>query len=75
MDRLPNPKGTDIKLTFPDPATKLSEDKDYLETDRKKNLLRWDVSVPPGATGTKAHAVEYKFRLEFDRQMTLSEGR
>lgn len=75
MDRLPNPKGTDIKLTIDDARMNLSDDKDYLDTDRKKNLLRWDVSVPPGATGTKAHAVEYKFKLEFDRQMTLSEGK
>ncbi len=75
MDRLPNPAGTEIKLTLIEPATRLSEDKDYLETGRKKNLLRWDVTAPAGATGTKAFAVEYKFRLEFDRQMTLSENR
>ncbi|MGQ0628391.1 MAG: mucoidy inhibitor MuiA family protein [Phycisphaerales bacterium] len=73
IDRLPMPKGNDIKLTLVSQSLGLSDDKDYLDTDRKKNLLRWDVSVPPGATGTKAQVIEYKFRLEFDRQMTLSE--
>lgn len=75
MDRLPSPKGTEIKLSLTDPKPALSEDKDYLETERKKNLLRWDVTVPAGATGLNAFAVEYKFRLEFDKQMTLTEGK
>ncbi len=75
MDRLPSPKGTDIKLSLTDPKPALSDDKDYLETARKKNILRWDVTVPAGATGLGAFVVEYKFRLEFDKQMTLTEGK
>ncbi|MBS0195348.1 MAG: mucoidy inhibitor MuiA family protein [Planctomycetes bacterium] len=74
QDRLPSPKGTDIRLTMVSETPSLSDDKDYLDTDRKKNLLRWDITVPPGATGTKAYAAEYKFRIEFDKQMMLSEG-
>jgi len=62
-------------LTMQDVKPPLSEDGEYLETDRKQNLLRWDVTVPPGARGTQAHAVEYRFKLEFDKQMMLSEGR
>jgi hypothetical protein len=31
--------------------------------------------VPAGATGTKALQIEYKFRLEFDKQMMVTEGR
>ena len=53
----------------------LSEDKDYVETDKKKNILRWDVVVPAGATGLNAFSVEYKFKLEFDKQMMLAEGK
>jgi hypothetical protein len=75
LDRLPSPKGLDIKLTPVEPKPGLSEDKEYRDTDYKKNILRWDVTVPPGATGTKAFAVEYKFKLEYDKQMTLTEGK
>lgn len=73
MDRVPSSRGTDIKLTMVDQKPPLSDDKDYLETDRKKNLLRWDVTAPASKTGTDAHAVEYKFKLAFDRNMTLTE--
>jgi hypothetical protein len=75
MDRLPSPKGTEIKLSLTDPKPALSDDKDYQETERKKNILRWDVTVPAGATGLNAFSVEYKFKLEFDKQMTLTEGK
>jgi hypothetical protein len=75
LDRLPSPKGTEIKLSTPETKTPLSEDKEYRETDYKKNILRWDVTVPAGATGTNALVVEYKFRLEYDKQMTLTEGK
>jgi hypothetical protein len=74
VDRLPVPRGPEIKLTLLNQSTGLSEDADYLETDRKKNLLRWDLPVPAGATGSKAVTVEYKFRVEFDKQMSLTEG-
>ena len=73
LDRLPSPKGTEIKLTLLEQKPSLSDDKEYQDTERKKNLLRWDVVVPPGATGTNAFAVEYKVRLEYDKQMTLTE--
>ncbi len=73
LDRLPSPKGTEITVKLLSQSPELSDDKDYLETGRKKNLLRWDIMVPPGATGTKAFAVEYKFSVVFDKQMTLTE--
>lgn len=75
LDRVPSPKAGEIKLTMQEVKPALSEDSEYLETDRKQNLLRWDVTVQPGARGTQAHAVEYRFKLEFDKQMMLSEGR
>lgn len=75
LDRVPNPKDPGIKLTLISQTPSLSDDKDYVETERKQNLLRWDVTVPAGATGTKALQVEYKFRLEFDKQMMVTEGR
>lgn len=75
LDRLPSPKGSEIKVTLVSQSPELSTDNAYLETDRKHNILRWDLPVPSGKTGTNAEAVEYKFRLEFDRQMTLTEGK
>ena len=54
LDRLPSPKGSEIKLTMLNQQPPLSEDKDYLETDRKKNLLRWDIVAAPAQQGPGA---------------------
>jgi hypothetical protein len=75
LDRLPGPKDADIKLTPVEFKPEVSEDKEYRETDYKKNILRWDLPVPAGATGMKGMGVEYRFRLEYDKQKVLTEGR
>jgi hypothetical protein len=44
------------------------------QADRKTGVLRWDVTVPAGASGASAAGIEYKVRLEFDKQMTITES-
>jgi hypothetical protein len=70
-DRLPEPRGSEIKVTLLDTAIALSDDPVYRSTQYKKNILRWDVEVPAQASGTEAKMVEYKFELEYDKQMTI----
>ena len=57
-----------IQKTTPE----LSKDALYLREQRPNNLLRWDVSVDPGMNGEKAMSITYDFKLELDRQMTIS---
>src|SRR5205814_9431942 len=45
----------------------------YLRGPRTQNLLRWDVLVEPNAIGEKALPIQYEFKLELDRQMTISD--
>jgi cell division ATPase FtsA len=49
----------------------VSKDDSYTEAERKQGILRWDVQVAAGANGTKATAVEHKYRIEHDRQLTI----
>ena len=76
MDRLPTAKDTvkdsDIRVTLDTAAAEVSKDPDYLRTDRKKGLLRWDVKVPGQAVGEKAFGLEYKFKVEYDKAMSIS---
>jgi len=76
MDRLPaakdNLKETDLRVTFDSPGLELSKDAEYLRSERKKGILRWDVKVPGQATGEKAFSLEYKFTVEYDKQMSLT---
>ncbi|MFH0980040.1 MAG: mucoidy inhibitor MuiA family protein [Planctomycetota bacterium] len=72
LDRLPQAEKADIKLTLTETGGKLSTDASYEHTDRKKGLLRWEVEVPAHALGPQAQAVEYQFRVEYDKEMTIA---
>ncbi len=76
MDRLPTTKDTvkesEIRVTLDSTTVEVSKDPDYLRTERKKGLLRWDVKVPAQAIGDKAYGLEYKFNVEYDRAMSIS---
>lgn len=70
LDRLPTGHGQEIKVTLTEPGKGSHTDGPGAAADRKKGLLRWDAEVPPQAAG--ALAIEYQFRLEYDRQMALA---
>jgi len=73
MDRLPVGKESDVRIVFDDADNvKISSDKEYQLTERKKGLLRWDVEVPPQKTGVDAVAVSYKLHLEYDKNLAIS---
>ena len=66
---------TELRVTLA-PAGKegqeLSKDATYEQTERKKGILRWDVTVPAQAIGVKSLALEYQFRMEYDKLMTVT---
>lgn len=72
LDRLPTTKETEIRATILSPGKELSKDPIYDQTDRKKGILRWDLEVPAQAVDVKALAMEYQFRLEYDRLMSIT---
>ena len=71
--RLPEPKDADIRITLGEMSDKLSEDEVYQRTLRQMGILRWDIEVPAKAEGASARKVEYEFKMEFDRNMHISE--
>jgi len=72
LARLPKTKNSDIKVTMVSPGKELSEDPTYRHDRHKKGILRWEVEVPGHAIGPQAQSVEYEFRLEYDKQMTIT---
>jgi len=72
MDRLPTAKESEIDVTLTSTGKELSSDPAYLQTQRKKGILRWDVEVPPQAIGPKAFTLDYEFVLEYDKQMSIA---
>lgn len=73
LDRLPTTKDGQIRIELTSkPEHELSQDSTYQQTERKKGILRWEVEVPAQAIATKALNVDYKVRMEFDKQMAIT---
>jgi hypothetical protein len=70
-DRMPNAENETINVTLIKTTPELSKDAIYVREARPTNLLRWDVVVEPNSVGEKAMAINYEFKLELDRQMTI----
>jgi hypothetical protein len=70
-DRVPKAEAQTVAVSLVNQKPDLSSDALYLREDRPKNLLRWDVTVPPGQHGEKAISIGYQFRMELDRQMQI----
>ncbi|MBI1189286.1 MAG: mucoidy inhibitor MuiA family protein [Tepidisphaera sp.] len=74
LDRLPKADAgrSDVTVKLVRSTLEPSSDADYLATQSKDGILRWDLAVPAAAAGRQATIVEYTFRLEYDRQLTLT---
>jgi uncharacterized protein (TIGR02231 family) len=70
-DRLPHAESDAVGISLVKTSLDLSKDALYLREQRPTNLLRWDVMVDPGTTGEKALAINYEFKMELDRQMSI----
>ncbi len=72
LDRMPTGKESEVKLTLVSPGKDLSTDARYLQHDRKKGLLRWDLKVPGQAIGPKALTIDYQMQMEYDKQLSIA---
>lgn len=70
-DRLPRAEAESVGVSLTKGEAELSKDAAYLRAERPQNLLRWDVQVAPGMNGEKAAAVNYQFKLEYDRNLAI----
>ena len=72
-DRLPKAEAEAVGVTLVNTTPALSTDATYDRIDRPKNLLRWDLTVPPDTAGEKATTITYQFKLEYDRNVAIGE--
>jgi hypothetical protein len=70
-DRLPHPENDTVGVSLIRTAPDICKDAVYLREQRPNNLLRWDVNVEPGMNAEKAMAINYEFKIDLDRQMSL----
>lgn len=77
-ERLPKVRENEIKLTMvtaspqpTQPSVGENEDTGHEAKDKKNGMVRWEIDVPAQAIGSKSAVVEYTFKLEYDKQMTV----
>ena len=71
FERIPAAPRADIRINLLDTSSEISKDRLYLRDQRPKGVLRWDVSVPKGATGADTKEVTYSYSMEYDKQMEV----
>lgn len=73
IDRKPTAKDNEVRIEFVDAENvKLSSDKEYQQFEAKKGILRWDVQVPAQKNGSEAFSLNYKLKLEYDKNLQIS---
>ena len=72
-DRMPHAEAAHaIAVSLVKGDTEVSKDPLYVRDDRPKNLLRWDLKLDPKQNGEKALALDYEYKIEFDRTVNIS---
>jgi uncharacterized protein (TIGR02231 family) len=70
-DRLPYADNDTVGVSLLKTTPELSKDALYQREHRPNNLLRWDLVVEPNSSGEKAVPINFEFKLELDRQLTI----
>lgn len=70
-DRLPQTPNDQVAITLVDSGRDLSTDALYVQHEKARGLLRWDVPIPAGTSGAEAITFDYQFRLEFDKNYNI----
>jgi hypothetical protein len=70
-DRLPLAENETMGVSLVKANPDISKEPMYVREDRPHNLLRWDMEVDPTMNGEKAQTIQYEFKLELDKQMTI----
>lgn len=63
-DRHPISRSDEIQITVEDLSRPLSTDTSFVQEDRPRGLMRWDLEVPAGSVGDKAFVVSYDLDVE-----------
>ncbi len=72
LDRIPVTDNKELKIVMTEGQNSLSSEPEYRDLEYPKGILRWDVTLPPSSSGSKATRIDYSFMMRFDSNMVLS---
>ncbi|HZU38874.1 MAG TPA: DUF4139 domain-containing protein [Gemmataceae bacterium] len=70
-DRLPHADTEAVNVTVVKSTPEVSNDALYQRESRPSNLLRWDLTVDQNMNSEKAASINYEFKVELGRQMSI----
>ena len=75
LDRLPHTDDSSIKIELEKTEPQLIADSEYLRSEGKKGILRWDMKLKPNTIEKNTTVVKYSFTMEYDRNMQIQPRR
>ena len=70
-DRIPHAEGDAITIAVATTTPPISTDETYVRDQKPKGLLRWDLTLEPNASGTKAILVNYQYKMEYAKDAMI----
>jgi uncharacterized protein (TIGR02231 family) len=72
LDRIPVTNNKELTISMVDGKKQLSKNPEYIEQEKPKGILRWDILLPSSSSGAKATKINYSFTMKFDSDMKIS---
>ncbi|MCB1142823.1 MAG: mucoidy inhibitor MuiA family protein [Leptospiraceae bacterium] len=73
LDRIPvEDEKEKFRLTLDLNGNQISKDELYNQYERPKGILRWDVNLLPETSSSKSKVLEYNYKLEFDKNLSIT---
>jgi len=71
LDRVPWTENGSLSIELKNVSHPLSEDAEYLRTEKNKGILRWDLQLDGGTFGPKATIVTYCYGMKYDKSLSV----
>jgi len=75
LDRIPVPAADKVLVSLLDCQPAPTDDPAADKALKPRNILRWDVQVPPAGADHKGFLIQYRFRIVFDKSLRISATR
>lgn len=71
FDRIPYTENKELAIIDFKTNTELSKDEEYLRTEHKKGLLRWDLDLKPNTSDSNSTVITYEYTLKYDDEVQI----
>lgn len=74
LDRIPWTENNALMIEIKETSHPLSQDPEYVRTEKPKGILRWDLQLAPHTSGTEATILTYVYTMKYDKSLSVVPG-